>query len=210
MYGTYTSLITSLTVGDLSKKALGAAGSALTYSEKTLSLMRDANIHELVELLNLFWNRSMNENERKEAFTVIVYLGAITVLAYNFVANVMAGMVFAATWAKFSIQTGVSPISPGMWTKFLEAKSTMDLFFGGPCLPARALITIPWFFKYRKFVVAMSYRSPLREKFPIINRYFSLILTYIIANLGFVGGVTYLMVKIGSMRTGVPMFPVAL
>ena len=172
--------------------------------------MRDANIHELVELLNLFWNRSMNENERKEAFTVIVYLGAITVLAYNFVANVMAGMVFAATWAKFSTQMGVSPISPGMWTKFLEAKTTMDLFFGGPCLPARALITIPWFFKYRKFVVAMSYRSPLREKFPIINRYFSLIFTWIIANLGFVGGVTYLMVKIGSMRTGVPMFPVAL
>eukprot|EP00984_Skeletonema_dohrnii_P027582 scaffold17175_cov126-Skeletonema_dohrnii-CCMP3373.AAC.1 len=44
----------------------------LTYSEKTLSLLRGANVHEAVELLNLFWNKNMNHEERVEAFAVVV------------------------------------------------------------------------------------------------------------------------------------------
>lgn len=196
--------------GDLSRGTLKAAGSAMTYSEKTLSALRDHNIHELVEILNLYWNRSMSYNERTEAFTVFVYLGAILTLAYNFVANVMAGMVFAAAWTKISMATGASPLSPGNWEKFLKVKSTMDIFFDGPCLPARAIITIPWFFRYRKFVVATACKSPLREKFPIMNRYISLILTWLSANVAFVGGVTFFMVKMGSLFSGVPVFPAAL
>ena len=160
---------------------------------------------EAIELLNIFWNKSMTEAERKEAFTVIVYLGAIMVLAYNFIANVMNGMVFAATWAKVSIATGASPVS--VWPLFLERKATMDMFFGNPFLPARAIITIPFFFRYRKLVVAMANRSPLREKFPIINRYMSLIMSWLIVNLGVVGGFTYLLVKASSLVTGVPVFP---
>ena len=46
----------------------------MTYSEKTLSLMREANIHEFVELLNFFWEKNMTYEERKEAFTVRVGL----------------------------------------------------------------------------------------------------------------------------------------
>eukprot|EP00571_Detonula_confervacea_P013536 CAMPEP_0172311408 /NCGR_PEP_ID=MMETSP1058-20130122/14657_1 /TAXON_ID=83371 /ORGANISM="Detonula confervacea, Strain CCMP 353" /LENGTH=334 /DNA_ID=CAMNT_0013024573 /DNA_START=45 /DNA_END=1050 /DNA_ORIENTATION=+ len=195
--------------GDLSRGTLQAAGSAVTYSEKTLSALRDHNIHEMVEILNRYWNKSMNYAERKEAFTVFVYLGAILTLAYNFVANVMAGMVFAAAWTKISMATGASPLSPGNWDKFLKAKSTLDIFFDGPCLPARALITIPWFFRYRKFAVAAAYNSPLREKFPVINRYISLMLSWLVGNIAFVGGVTFLMVKMGSLLTGVPVFPAA-
>ena len=167
--------------------------------------MRDANIHEAIELLNIFWNKSMTEAERKEAFTVIVYLGAIMVLAYNFIANVMNGIIFAATWTKVSRGVGNSPLSA--WPLFLERKATMEMFFGMPCLPARAIITIPFFFRYRKFVVAIANKSPLREKFPIINRYMSLILSWLLANLGVVGGFTYLLVKASSLVTGVPVFP---
>lgn len=195
--------------GDLTRNTVGAAGSIMTYSEKTLKMMRDNNIHELVELLNLYWNKSMNYDERKETFWVFVYLGAILVLSYNFVANTMSGMVFAAAWARTSLATGTSPLSPGMWGKFLETKATLDLFFGGPCLPARAIVTIPWFFSYRKFVVASAHKSPLREKFPIINRCASLLLSYVVGNLAFVGGFTYTLVKMISLWTGVPVFPVA-
>lgn len=195
--------------GDLTRGTMHAAGGVMTYSEKTLSLMRDHNVHELVELMNLYWTKTMNYEARKEAFTVFVYLGATLVLSYNFVANVMSGMVFAAAWTKVSMAAGTSPLSPGMWAKFLETKSTWDIFFGGPCLPARAIITIPWFFRYRKFVISTAFNSPLREKFPTINRCMSLLLPWLVANIAFVGGATFLMVKMLSFWTGVPVFPAA-
>lgn len=194
--------------GDLTRGTVRAAGTLLTYSEKTLSALRDANIHELIEIFDLYWNKSMSPDERTEAFTVAVYSGAIMVLAYNFLANVMAGMVFAAAWVKISLKAGISPLSVNMWSKFLETRSTMDLLFGVPFLPARALLTIPWFFNYRKFVVGITRYSPLRKRFPIINRYTSLILSWVVANLAFVSCLTLLMVKMGSLFTGVPIFPV--
>lgn len=195
--------------GDLTRGTVKAAGSVMTYSEKTLGLMRDHNVHELVELMNFYWFRTMNEDERAEAFAVFVYFGAILVLAHNFVANLMSGMVFAVAWTKVSSATGISPLAPGMWSKFLETKSTLDVFFGGPCVPVRAILTIPWFFKFRRITVGLAHNSPLREKFPTINRCISVLLTYAVANLGFVGGVTYLMMKMLSLRSGVPIFPVA-
>lgn len=196
--------------GDLTKGVIGKAGRAVTYSGKTLSMINDHNIHEAVELLNIFWTKSMNYEEQREAFIVFVYLGAALVLSYNFVANAMSGLVFAAAWTNMSASTGLSPLSPGMWLKFLERKATYDLFFGGPCLPVRAIITIPWFFYYRNFVVGMASRSPMREKMPALNRCMSLLVSWAVANLAFVGGLTFLLVKLLSFKTGVPVFPATL
>lgn len=193
--------------GDLTRGTVRTAGNVLTYSEKALSALRESNIHELIEIFDMYWTKSMDPEARAEVFSVAVYSGAIAVLAYNFLANVMAGMVFTAAWVKISSEVGASPLSVGMWSKFLETKSTLDMFFGGPCLPARALLTIPWFFNYRQFVVGISRRSPLRKKFPIINRYASLILSWLLANLAFVICITFLTVKIGSLCIGVPMYP---
>lgn len=193
--------------GDLTRGTLNAADGLMTYSEKTLGLMRDHDIHELVKLSNHFWGKTMNYEERKEAFTVFVYLGAILVLSYNFVANMMSGMIFAASWALTSRATGASPLAPGVWPKLLETQSSLDLFFGGPCLPVRAIVTIPWFFKYRKFVRGLARNSPLREKFPIINRCMSLIVSWVVANLAFVGCITFGMIKLLSFWTGVPFSP---
>ena len=173
----------------------------MTYSEKTLSLMREANVHELVELMNFFWTNNMTYDEQKEAFAVFVYLGAIIVLSYNFVANFMSGMVFAAAWARVALETGKSPLAPGMWSIFLQTRATFDMVFGGPFLPLRVAATIPWFFKYRKLVVGVAYLNPIREKFPILNRIFSLVFSWILANLVLVGGVTYGMVRLGSLWT---------
>mmetsp|Transcript_8464 Transcript_8464/g.17837 ORF Transcript_8464/g.17837 Transcript_8464/m.17837 type:complete len:354 (-) Transcript_8464:74-1135(-) len=200
--------------GDLTKgtinKVKTTTGSVMTYSEKTLSLMREANIHEFVELLNYFWNNNMNYEERKEAFAVLVYLGAIIVLSYSFIANLMSGMVFAGAWTKVALMTGKSPTASGiLWTQFLQTKASLDMIFGGPFLPARVAATIPWFFQYRKFVVGLAYLNPMREKYPILNRCVSLLTAWVFANLALVGGTTYALVYIGSLRTGVPMFPIS-
>lgn len=203
-----------MNVKDLTKgtinKVKTTTGSVMTYSEKTLTLMREANIHEFVELLNYFWNNSMNYEERKEAFTVLVYLGAIIVLSYSFIANLMSGMVFAGAWTKVAFMTGKSPItSRTSWSQFLQTKSTLDMIFGGPFLPARVAATIPWFFQYRKFVVGVAYFNPMREKYPILNRCISLLTAWVFANLALVSVITYAMVYIGSVRTRVPIFPIS-
>ena len=194
--------------GDLSRGAVRTVRSStegiLTYSEKTLSLMREANIHEVVQLLNYFWTHTMNFDERKEAFAVLVYLGAILVLSYSFIANLMDGMVFAVAWYKVAAASGQTPFaSPELWTKFMQTKSMLDFIFGGPFLPARVAATIPWFFTYRQMVVRTATISPLREKYPILNRIMSLLTWWAFANLAFVGGFTYLLVNLASLKAGV-------
>eukprot|EP00804_Cyclotella_cryptica_P002857 CCRYP_009372-RD/>CCRYP_009372-RD protein AED:0.19 eAED:0.19 QI:1089/1/1/1/0/0/5/1330/82 len=82
------------------------------------------------------------------------------------------------------------------------------MIFGGPFLPLRVGLTIPWFFKYRQLVVGTAYLSPLREKYPIFNRCFSLVVSWSLINLFLAGSLTYGMVKFASLRSGVPIFPV--
>lgn len=48
----------------------------------------------------------------------------------------------------------------------------------------------------------------MREKFPIVNRYASLIISWMVANLAFVGGITLMMMKFGSLLSGVPIFAI--
>lgn len=195
--------------GDITKGTMHTAGGVITYSKKSLGLMRDANIHELVALMNIYWTKTMNREERREASVVVLYFGATVVLAYNFVANAMAGMVFAAAWSNVSRTTGVSPLAQGTWSKFLESKAVLDMFFGGPCAAVRLALTVPWYFCYRKLVVRLAYHSPLREKYPVANRLVSVIASFLVANVAAVGGGTFLLVKILSLWTGVPVFPVA-
>jgi hypothetical protein len=201
-------LLRSDRFGDLTRGAVSTVQQStqgiLTYSEKTLSLMREANIHELVQLLNYFWTHNMNYEERVETFTVFVYLGAIMVLSYSFIANLMQGVIFAAAWYKVAAASGQAPLaSPHLWSSFLQTRSMLDFVFGGPFLPVRVAATIPWFFKYRKLVVRMAYISPLRERYPILNRIVSLLTSFVFANLAFAGGFTYLLVKLASIKAGV-------
>ena len=194
--------------GDFAKGTIGAAGSAMTYVEKSLEAFHDGDIHDFIELMNMYYNNHMGEIERIEAFTVVVYTGAIMILAYNFIANLMSGVVLAAAWTKVVMEavagttsTPLISVDMMLWTKVFHVQSIMEKVFGGPCLPARALITIPFFFQYRKFVVGMARYSPLRAKFPIITRYSSLILSWVVANIVFVGGFTLFMMKIGALLT---------
>ena len=188
--------------GDLTKGTISKVSktgtNVLTYSEKTLSLMREADIHELVELTRFFWTRNMNYEQKRETFVVIVYLGAVLVLAYNFVANMNAALVNAAAWTMASVKLGASPLSSlGGWDTFLRAQKTLDMCFGGPFLPARVAITIPIFFKYQHWIRRLEARFPLKDKYPILNRVASLLTMWVGLNL-----VTYASVSVGFAWLG--------
>ena len=188
--------------GDLTKGTISKVSktgtNVLTYSEKTLSLMKEADIHELVELTRFFWTRNMNYEQKRETFVVIVYLGAVLVLAYNFVANMNAALVNAAAWTMASVKLGASPLSSlGGWDTFLRAQKTLDMCFGGPFLPARVAITIPIFFKYQHWIRRLEARFPLKDKYPILNRVASLLTMWVGLNL-----VTYASVSVGFAWLG--------
>jgi len=187
-----TPRLQDITRGTLSKVSKTGTN-VLTYSEKTLSLMREANIHELVELSKFFWTQNMNEVQRRETFVVMIYLGAVLVLAYNFVANINAGLVNAAAWHMASVKLGASPLTvAGGLDTFLKAQRTLDLVFGGPFLPCRVAITIPIFFNYQHWIRWLVARLPLRGRYPILNRIASLLIMWIVVNL-----VTYSAVSVG-------------
>lgn len=201
--------------GDITKGTISKVSktgtNVLTYSEKTLSLMREADIHELVELTRFFWTQNMSYLQKRETFVVIVYLGAVLVLAYNFVANINAGLVNAAAWTMASMKLGASPLSAavgtaaaatassgvGGWDTFLRAQKTLDMCFGGPFLPARVAITIPIFFRYQHWIRRLEAKFPLKVKYPILNRVASLLTMWIGLNL-----VTYASVSVGFAWLG--------
>jgi hypothetical protein len=208
--------------GDITKSAVSkvskTSSNVLAYSEKTLSLMREANIHELVELTKFFWTQNMNYEQRREAFVVVVYLGAVLVLAYNLVANINAGLVNAAAWTMASMKLGASPLavaatatataSRGLhgWDTFLRAQKTLDMCFGGPFLPARVAITVPMFFRYQHWIRRLEAKFPLKNKYPVVNRVASLLAMWIGLNLATYAGVSLGFAWLGSrMVSGIPL-----
>lgn len=181
--------------------------SALSGAERTLSIMREANIHEVAALSNIVWTENLNDAQRRETWIVCIHLAAIAVLAYNFVANVQAGMVTAAAWTRTSFVTGKSPLAPGNWARFLQMQETLNMMFGGPFLPARAILTIKWFFPYRRLVVGVQRLSPLRQKYPLLSRCTCVLGIWLMVNLVSVGLLTVTMIWLGSSWTGVPVIP---
>ena len=191
--------------GDLTRGTLKAGSNALSFSEMTLSLVRDANINELVELSRYFWQSNMDDKQRKEVFVVVVNLGAITVLAYNLVANIHAGLINAAAWSMSSVKLGNSPLNAkGGWDVFLRTKQSLDILFGAPFLPARVALTIPIFFQYQRWIRTLQSVSPLK-KFPILNRITSFVTMWLGVNI-----TTYVIVSLGfawvsSLFNGIPL-----
>lgn len=194
--------LTKGTISTVSK----AGSNVLSYSEMTLSLMTEANINELVQLGKLFWLENMDADQRREVFVVIIYLGAVAVLAYNLVANINAGLVNAAAWTMTSAKLGASPLTvAGGWDAFLRNKQTLDLAFSGPLLPARVAITIPIFFLYQRCIRGLGVVLPLRRRFPILNRVASLLFMWVGVNLTTYSAVSVGFAWIGSLISGVPL-----
>jgi len=150
---------------------------------------------------------NLSEQQRKETWVVMLHLAAVAVLAYNYISNLQAGMVTAAAWTRTSRLTGQSPLAPGNWARFLQIQSTLNMIFGGPFLPARAIITIKWFFPYRRLVIGVQRRSPLQQTYPLLNRVACVLFMWLVVNLASVGLLTGAMVWLSSLFTRVPVIP---
>ena len=180
---------------------------ALLGAERTLSLVREANIHEVVALSRVFWSDNLNEEQRRQTWIVMIHLAAVAVLAYNCVANVQKGIIAAAAWTRASVVMGVSPLTSGHWSHFLQIQQTLDMIFGTPFLPVRAIVTVKFFFPYRRWLVGWQHRSPLRKSYPLLNRVLSVLGMWLVVNLFSVLLLTTVTIWLGSLWAKVPVWP---
>lgn len=63
--------------------------------------------------------------------------GASTVLSYGFVSNVNAFTLLMIAWYSFVTSTGLSPMAPGQWPKYLVLYGTLYATVGNLLRPAR-------------------------------------------------------------------------
>lgn len=186
---------------------------ALNETKKTLDILQKSNIHdihELVVLLNYVWTQNLDYDQKKEVFVVTIYLGAILVLSYSFIAGIMSACLNVISFKiLFSVLNGanvdvleisktlrsililnlsgaVEADSYAFVLQFQSIRSRLDLFFGGPFLPIRVAATIPLFFQYQKWIRAVSARLPLlrKSRYPALNRAASIVLMWMFVNLG--------------------------
>lgn len=198
--------------GDITKGAVKKVSEPVerVLSEAVqVSLIREGSVDELVELSKVFWKERLSSKQRREAIIVGVYFGATAILSYNFVSNLMEGMVVAAAWTRTSVVSGASPLSPGMWPKFMQCRATLNTLFGNPCLPARAIVTVPFFFRFRLLIQWMVVNFPLKKKYTALRRTIAIALTWVVVNLAMVGLFTGGLIWLGSVWSGVPIIAAA-
>jgi len=63
--------------------------------------------------------------------------GASTALSYGFVSNVNAFTLLMIAWYSFVTSTGMSPMAPGQWPKYLALYATLYATVGNLLRPAR-------------------------------------------------------------------------
>ena len=214
-------------LGDLTRGAVSEVAkrstAVLTYGEGALGLIREANIHEIVELSRYFWTRSMTDAQRRETFVVFVSLGAIIVLAYNFLANINGALISVAAWTATAARLGASPLAaagapPALsasflsavagtegWTSFLRTRDALGMLLYGPLLPVRVAALIPFFFTYRRWMVAWERRGRLAERYPIVSRVLTLLGMFVTVNCVLVGAAAVGLAWLSSLATGVPL-----
>ena len=75
----------------------------------------------------------------------------------------------------------------------------------GPLLPVRVAALIPFFFTYRRWVVAWERRGRLAERYPIVSRVLTLLGMFVTVNCVLVGAAAVGLAWLSSLATGVPL-----
>uniref|UniRef100_A0A7S1Z967 Uncharacterized protein n=1 Tax=Trieres chinensis TaxID=1514140 RepID=A0A7S1Z967_TRICV len=120
------------------------------------------------------------------------------------------GATFAVAWTSASRSAGASPLAPGIWPFFLQRHATISLGASAALLcPVRVVMVVPWFFQYRRTIAWMEGKIGLRDKFPLLNRVMAVAVTWVVANVAAVVLLTSVLIWIGSLWTGIPVFPLA-
>mmetsp|Transcript_6652 Transcript_6652/g.18627 ORF Transcript_6652/g.18627 Transcript_6652/m.18627 type:complete len:136 (+) Transcript_6652:821-1228(+) len=127
-------------------------------------------------------------------------MGLSVMLSYGWVSNMSYCITLSVAWYIFSKQTGLSPLAPGQWKKFLAVYGGFYIFNNliRPLRVAASVAVSPYFDRLVQQV---------QEKLKLQRKATAVTLTVLVVNLF---GTTALMcglVAVASALAGVPVFP---
>eukprot|EP00466_Bigelowiella_natans_P019197 jgi/Bigna1/68109/fgenesh1_pg.5_\ len=121
-------------------------------------------------------------------------LGLGCLLSYGFVSNINVGILTAIAWASFSTQTGLSPLEPGQWPKFVAVQVGLYAVIGNLLRPFRLALAVSISPFFNKFIELVSRAAAI---------FLNVLLFNFIINISFmVSGIW-----VASKVSGIPAIP---
>lgn len=137
----------------------------------------------------------------------IAALGFDAFFTYGFVSNVNAGLTIALAWGTFTKSSGLSPLVPGQWSKFLAVYVGIYATLGTVLRPFRMALAVGLTPGFTRLVKALMASLPFYESRPKLNRTLAMIVVSFFGNIGVTCGIVALGVWVSSLVTGVPVAP---
>jgi hypothetical protein len=126
-------------------------------------------------------------------------MGLAAALSYGWVSNMSYSVSVSVAWYIFSKQTGLSPLAPGQWKKFLAVYAGFWMF-NNIVRPIRVGMAVAISPKFDNFVTSLQDRMR-------VSRATAVTITVVLANL--IGTTLFMSsgIAIAAIAAGVPVFP---
>ena len=140
---------------------------------------------------------------RQDALTLV----RVARLADGVVSNINAAFTVALAWGTFSKASGLSPLAPGQWSKFLATYVGIYATLGSLLRPFRFALAVGATPLYTKVITGVRDALPFRKTRPALNRTLALVLVSLFLNAAGTCGIIAVGCWGAGVVTGVPAFP---
>mmetsp|Transcript_25786 Transcript_25786/g.35915 ORF Transcript_25786/g.35915 Transcript_25786/m.35915 type:complete len:267 (+) Transcript_25786:93-893(+) len=127
-------------------------------------------------------------------------LGMGCLLSYGFISNINVGVLTSIAWASFSMKTGLSPLDPGQWPKFVAVQVGLYAVVGNLLRPVRFGLAISISPLFNRMIAFLQRRFQVNKTTAI---FLNVLFFNVIVNIMFMCSGIYLASKIA----GVPAIP---
>ena len=186
--------------GDITRKVLGDA-------DKSLADARDAYFDGLPIAL---WRQlfgGLTSAQRGDLIVSLVNLFALALLSLSVVINLSLAATLSVAWGIAASRSGLSPLaSAAQWTGFLSTHATLGLIVNPALFPVRVFLATLLMPRYRKLLSVLQRNLPMRENEVVLNRALSMVVAWLVVNVGAVALVACGGVGLASLWVRVPVF----
>lgn len=201
--------------GDISKSLVDRAGKALTGDdkyqfgditksklqqlEKELDVWREDSLFALPNTLFQQTFKNLSPQQRRELILAIIRLGAIALLSWGLITNVLSAGLLSMAWTRTVLISQAAASSTGahlpllplnvaepVWRTFLASHATLRLLLDPILLVIKGLGTLFIFQPYARFITTIErgWMPPgLRQRYPLLFRAFALVTAFTLNNV---------------------------
>eukprot|EP00967_Tisochrysis_lutea_P058824 scaffold74932_cov31-Tisochrysis_lutea.AAC.1 len=134
-------------------------------------------------------------------------LGVDAFFTYGLVSNLNAGLTISIAWFSFCRKTGLSPLAPGQWPKFLLTYGVIYATLGTVTRPFRMAFSVSMTPLFGRAIKRLQSTLPFAGTRPKLNRTLAIILVSIVGNIVCTCLLIIAGVWTAGIFTGVPAFP---